>query len=92
MFEFIHRSEMHVESIRNGSIVKVELHENATTAFITSKELAMRWDTTPQSLNMMRHRGGGPIFTKIGGAVRYNLADVEAYENAQRFKRTDTQA
>lgn len=52
-------------------------------AHLTPSELARRWKTTVQSLANMRYRGGSPRWIKVGRLVRYRLADVEAYEDAQ---------
>lgn len=52
--------------------------------FMTSAELAARWDMNEGSLRMMRVAGKGPRYVKIGAGqrprVRYRLADVVAYE------------
>jgi predicted site-specific integrase-resolvase len=58
--------------------------------FLTAQEVAERWGVAKQNLATMRYHGTGPIYTKIGGRVRYELSDLEAYERAQRFERTDT--
>jgi len=49
---------------------------------LTPIELAERWKLKPSTLEAWRVRGGGPNlpWTKIGGAVRYRLADVERVE------------
>ncbi|MDP9693018.1 UNVERIFIED_ORG: hypothetical protein J2X79_000555 [Arthrobacter globiformis] len=60
--------------------------------FLTAGELADRWGIAKQNLATMRYQGTGPIFTKIGGRIRYELQDIEAYETARRFQRTDTEA
>lgn len=60
--------------------------------FLTASEVAERWGVAKQNLAMMRYRGTGPVFTKIGGRIRYELQDIEAYETARRFQRTDTRA
>lgn len=60
--------------------------------FLTAAEVAERWGIAKQNLATMRYQGTGPIFTKIGGRVRYELKDIEAYETSRRFQRTDTQA
>ena len=51
-------------------------------AFYTEKELAARWELQPKTLREWRNRKDGdyPTFIKIGGAVRYPVAEVERYE------------
>ncbi|MGG5753252.1 helix-turn-helix transcriptional regulator [Zafaria sp. Z1313] len=61
-------------------------------SFLDPHGLAERWGVSRQNLANMRHRGVGPVFTKLGGNVRYALDDVEAYEASQRFARTDQPA
>ncbi|QCX26420.1 helix-turn-helix domain-containing protein [Nocardioides jishulii] len=41
---------------------------------------------TPKTLANWRSAGTGPTFVKIGGMVRYRLADVEAYEAGSRVQ------
>jgi excisionase family DNA binding protein len=41
-----------------------------------------------RTLQGWRHRGGGPPYVRIGGAVRYAPEDVRAWLDAQR--RTST--
>ncbi|GIU55654.1 AlpA family transcriptional regulator [Arthrobacter sp. NicSoilC12] len=60
--------------------------------FLTAVEVAERWGVAKQNLATMRYQGTGPIFTKIGGRIRYELQDIETYEVSRRFQRTDTQA
>lgn len=60
--------------------------------FLTARDVAERWGIATQNLATMRYQGTGPIFTKIGGRIRYELQDIEAYETSRRFQRTDTQA
>ena len=42
------------------------------------------------TLRRWRWAGGGPRFLKIGGAVRYDLADLEAFIVASRRHSTST--
>ena len=45
------------------------------------RDLADRWQVPQRTLGQWRYQGSGPAYIKIGGAVRYRVADVEAYEN-----------
>jgi hypothetical protein len=53
---------------------------------LTQAALAERWRVSPRTLE--RWVGRGPQFLKVGGQVRYRLADILAYE--QRQLRRDT--
>jgi hypothetical protein len=55
---------------------------DAPVQFLTSRQLADRWQQAEGTLRRWRHRRVGPTFSKIGGSVRYALADVEAFEKA----------
>lgn len=56
------------------------------------EELGARWGVTEARLAALRHKGEGPAFLRIGGQVRYSVADIEAYENERRFVRTGQRA
>ena len=47
---------------------------------LTATDLAERWQVPARTLGQWRYEGRGPAYVKIGGAVRYRLAEVEAYE------------
>lgn len=51
---------------------------------IRERELAERWKTSQRSLQRWRAEGSGPAYILIGGAVRYRLADVVAFEERMR--------
>ncbi|MHC3475427.1 helix-turn-helix transcriptional regulator [Streptomyces sp. 7R007] len=54
---------------------------------LTVKQLAERWNTTPQAIRILRHRGRAPKAFKRGkgraAPVLFPLAEVEAFEAAQ---------
>lgn len=52
--------------------------------FLTTKELARRWNVSSGSLVNNRAARRGPAFMKVGTSVRYALRDVVAYEGANR--------
>jgi hypothetical protein len=61
-------------------------NEQSALTYMRAEGLAERWDTTTKTLANWRNRGQGPAYLKIGGAVRYALADVLAYEAAGRIE------
>lgn len=54
--------------------------DNIDQPYLTVKELALRWRTTPNAIRIMRHRRRGPISFKIGNRVLFLLDSVEAHE------------
>lgn len=60
----------------------IPTNTNSPAPFLTTAELADRWRISPRTLRNQRCAGLGVPSVKIGGAVRYRLADVEAYEAA----------
>lgn len=48
--------------------------------YLTVKELAVRWKTTPNAIRIMRHRRKGPRSYKFRGQVRFPVAEIVAYE------------
>jgi hypothetical protein len=55
---------------------------------LTERELANRHGLSVRTVRNKRVTGGYVPFLKIGGAVRYSLADIEAYEDANTFNST----
>jgi len=53
---------------------------------LDQSELAKRWGISPRTLERWRWAGEGVKYIKIGGAVRYRLGDVEAYETQNEVK------
>lgn len=56
------------------------------TPLLTPGDLAARWSVSVASLANQRSLRRGPTYLKVGGAIRYALADVEAYETAGRVE------
>jgi hypothetical protein len=54
-------------------------------------QLARRWGISERTLERWRWQKQGPEYLKIGGKVAYALADIEAFEAAQR-RRPQTKA
>ena len=68
----------------------VQYSGQAADVVLTPQDLADRWTTTTGALAQQRYRGDSVPFVRIGKrTIRYRLADVLAYEEAQRFTRTD---
>jgi hypothetical protein len=59
-------------------------NETAPPEFLTPQELALRWRMSVRSLDRWRAQRFGPAWLQIGGAIRYALADVVAYEARRR--------
>ena len=55
---------------------------------LTTMQTADRPGLSPRTLETLRLRGGGPIFIKMGRAVRYEPQEVEAWINARRASST----
>jgi hypothetical protein len=52
-------------------------------------ELARRWNVSPRTLENLRWRRKGPPYLKLVGRIVYPLADVEAYERANKHLTKD---
>ena len=48
--------------------------------FLNQEELACRWRVSPRTLESWRWRYKGPDYVKLGGQVRYRLADIVEFE------------
>ena len=40
------------------------------------------------TMERMRIEGGGPVFAKLGGVVRYCRSDLEAYRDSRKYGST----
>jgi len=56
---------------------------NPAPALLNERQAAAFLNLSHRTLQSWRHRGGGPLFTKIGAAVRYRPADLEAWLRQQ---------
>lgn len=60
-----------------------------TEALLTTNELAARWKLLSKTLRDWRVKGKGPRFIRISKtAIRYAVADVEAFEKSRRKRST----
>jgi hypothetical protein len=59
------------------------MNDSAATVeqpYLTVKELALRWKTSPNAIRIARHRRRAPEGFLRGGKVLFELAAVEAFE------------
>ncbi|MYU24518.1 DNA-binding protein [Streptomyces sp. SID8352] len=57
--------------------------ESAGSPHLTAKQLAARWQTTPNAIYIARHRGKAPQGFKRGTGLLFPITAVEAFEAAQ---------
>jgi hypothetical protein len=67
---------------RDNAIQKEQLL--MTTKHLNQIELSRRWSLSHRTLERWRWLRKGPPYLKIGGRVVYELAQIEAFETAQR--------
>lgn len=53
-------------------------------SFLTEKQAAKRLNLAATTLARWRWAGKGPAFRKFEGAIRYSVAELEAYVEAAR--------
>jgi hypothetical protein len=56
--------------------------------FLTVQEAAAYLKLSPNTLNNMRCRGGGPPYRKHGNLVFYHIDDLEAYTASRTYSST----
>lgn len=52
--------------------------------YLTVEDLAARYKVSVGAVRDWRRLGTGPVVTKLGGLVRFALADVLAWERSRR--------
>lgn len=55
------------------------------SAMLTPRELAQRWGRSESAICLASAVGAGPRYTKLDGAVRYPMEEVQRYERACLF-------
>jgi predicted DNA-binding transcriptional regulator AlpA len=55
----------------------------ASEVLLTPKQAAKLFNLSTSWLAKQRHKGGGPPYVKLGGAVRYRLADLQLWMKAR---------
>ena len=74
---------------RKGSIPDLGVGRSDTTnrpRLVSTKELSKMWDMPESTLRYWRCAGIGPAYVKLGGRIKYDLADVEGYVRANKQK------
>lgn len=61
---------------------KIILSTNDECRLLTTKEVSDQTGLTTGHLSNLRHRGRGPEFIRLGGAVRYRQATIDAWVTA----------
>lgn len=57
-------------------------------SMLATKAAAAFLDLSTATLEAWRCRGGGPVFVKLGKAVRYRKSDLDAFLNSRTFANT----
>lgn len=60
------------------------MEENLSSEKFTTNDAATYIGKSPSWLNKSRMNGSGPVYLKLGGAVRYLPADLEAWLASHR--------
>ena len=67
-------------------------HKKHMGGYLTPKSLAKRWSMRIETLQRWRVANEGPRYVKIGGRVKYKIADILKYENERTFYGTSCRA
>lgn len=54
------------------------------STWLTTAELAIRWRLSVRTLERWRVEQHGPLWHQFGGSIRYDIADVQAFEARSR--------
>jgi hypothetical protein len=55
---------------------------------LTTDQAAERCNLSPRTLEKYRVEGGGPVFIRLKGSIRYQLEDLDAWVAANRHRTT----
>ena len=57
-------------------------------SFLTSEELADRWNLALKTLRQWRWNGRGPRYSKVNGQILYSVQHIEAFEISKERNNT----
>jgi predicted site-specific integrase-resolvase len=60
--------------------------------FLSTRVLAGKLGVAEQTLRIWRQQGRGPVFVKLGGAVRYPVAEVARWLEGHTHRNTSSAA
>jgi Helix-turn-helix domain len=69
---------------RRASPFSFAVEQSPDRLFLTTNDAAALLRISPRSLERRRQDGSGPPFCRIGGCVRYLLADLLAWADSQK--------
>lgn len=69
----------------------IELTSETIANLLDTKAAAVRVGLSPVTMERMRLTGEGPAYAKLGKAVRYRIADIDAWV-ADRLVRSTSEA
>ena len=80
----------HANGNRKTCVPELHVGRTGTTnngpLLVSTKQLSKMWDMPESTLRYWRCAGIGPAYVKLGGRIKYDLADVEAYVRANKRK------
>lgn len=56
-----------------------QVNSQITAPLLNEKAAAERLGLAVKTLQKWRWTGGGPVFAKLGGTVRYRVSDIDAF-------------
>ena len=62
--------------------------EEAVARWVATKAAAVRVGLHTDTLRKMRSTGGGPRYARVGGAIRYDLRELDAWMAERTFATT----
>lgn len=65
-----------------------QAHTTPKATVMTVQQASLYLGLAVSTLNKWRCHGGGPVFIKMGRAVRYRIEDLELYTLISRVKST----
>ena len=69
--------------MRDAPALRVDNHQSRN---FNESQLAQRWDVAETTLRKWRTMGIGPVYLKLGAAVRYRFEDVERYRDVLHYR------
>lgn len=66
--------------------------KDVASKLLCTRQVAEILSVSPAFLNKLRSKGGGPVFVRVGRAVRYRQCDLETWVSRNRRANTASQS
>ena len=80
-------NDLEMETLVNMIIARLEAREAGAQVWLSTRDAAAYMGVSAAFLEIARHRGEGPPYTRVNRAIRYSRAELDAWLRDKKRKR-----